>query len=447
MKIILNHTLRSMRAHIGQSIIIIFTVAVVSILIFASLSLGDLFYNFQLANQSRISGETDISISGDLFSDIRLEEFTNKYSDNIEYIDKYLTSPGLLNNVGTDDDMASAVLIEATDIKTFLNRYKNKLVYYDGIDSETEYVYPGIFISKSFSEEYGYDVGDEVSIYLGLNQKYENFTVTYIFEDEGVFANTVIYNIITDIASLGDKGLYNVAYIKLKDTTYVDAFIEDLTTHMNNPNLEIDYAIDYEYIENLVANNESLLRIALVFIIALVVFILFGAYLVVAKNRASELVVFKASGATPMQIFNMLLFEGVFYGLIGSVIGVISGRFIMQVVVMNVIPNFPDAVVYTVWNYIISICLGISISFISSLIPIIKLVRSSVHNLNSSGVKIVKNVNPLWIILPLVSAIVAVIMIIYFTKYSLIFTILLIISVVAIVILASPYVIKGVSNI
>ena len=309
MKIILNHTLRSMRAHIGQSIIIIFTVAVVSILIFASLSLGDLFYNFQFANLSRLSGSTDVSISGDLFSDTRFKEFTDSHSDEIEYIDKYLTTPGLLNNAGQDNDIASAVLIEATDIKTFLSRYKDKLVYLDGINADTDYVYPGIFISKSFSNKYGYNIGDEVSIYLGLNQKYENFTVTYIFEDEGVFANTVIYNIITDITSLGDKGLYNVAYIKLKNTADVNNFMDELTRHMDNPNLEVDYAVDYEYIENLVANNESLLRIALIFIIALVIFILFGAYLIVAKNRAGELVVFKAAGATPVQIFNMLLFE------------------------------------------------------------------------------------------------------------------------------------------
>ena len=67
MRIILNHTLRSIRAHIAQPIIITFTVAVVTILFFASLALSDLFYNFQLSNMTRITGETDVAIKGNFF--------------------------------------------------------------------------------------------------------------------------------------------------------------------------------------------------------------------------------------------------------------------------------------------------------------------------------------------------------------------------------------------
>ena len=445
MRIILNHTLRSIRAHIAQPIIIMFTVAVVTILFFASLALSDLFYNFQLSNMTRITGETDVAIKGNFFSEEKLSDF-EKYNQ-IEYVDLYLSVPGVLHASEEKGEDSSVILIEATDLNTYLSRYKDKLDYYDGIKKGDNISYPGIWVSRSFAEKYNFNIGSNVDIYLGIFQKHEIFTVTYIFEDTGFFANSTIYNVMADISDVGGKsGLYNECYIKLKNGVDRDEFMKELGIHMDNGDLEIEYAVDYEYINNLVEDNESLLRIVLAFIVALVVFILFGAYLIVAKNRASEMIVFKAAGAMPIQIFRILISEVILYGVVGSVIGVITGRFLMQIIVMNIIPSFPDAVVYTVENYIISICLGVFISFISALVPIIRLIRNSVRNLNSSGIKVVKKINPLWILLPLTTAITSVLLIAFIPSTSIYFTILLIVSVIAIAAFSSPYILEIVSR-
>lgn len=445
MRIILNHTLRSIRAHIAQPIIITFTVAVVTVLFFASLALSDLFYNFQLSNMTRITGETDVAIKGNFFSEEKLSDF-EKYNQ-IEYVDLYLSVPGVLHASEEKGEDSSVILIEATDLNTYLSRYKDKLDYYDGIKKGDKISYPGIWVSRSFAEKYNFNIGSNVDIYLGIFQKHEIFTVTYIFEDTGFFANSTIYNVMADISDVGGKsGLYNECYIKLKNGVDRDEFMKELGIHMDNGDLEIEYAVDYEYINNLVEDNESLLRIVLAFIVALVVFILFGAYLIVAKNRASEMIVFKAAGAMPIQIFRILISEVILYGVVGSVIGVITGRFFMQIIVMNIIPSFPDAVVYTVENYIISICLGVFISFISALVPIIRLIRNSVRNLNSSGIKVVKKINSLWILLPLSTAITSVLLIAFIPSTSIYFTILLIVSVIAIAAFSSPYILEMVSR-
>ena len=308
MRIILNHTLRSIRAHIAQPIIITFTVAVVTILFFASLALSDLFYNFQLSNMTRITGETDVAIKGNFFSEEKLSDF-EKYNQ-IEYVDLYLSVPGVLHASEEKGEDSSVILIEATDLNTYLSRYKDNLDYYDGIKKGDNISYPGIWVSRSFAEKYNFNIGSNVDIYLGIFQKHEIFTVTYIFEDTGFFANSTIYNVMADISDVGGKsGLYNECYIKLKNGVDRDEFMKELGIHMDNGDLEIEYAVDYEYINNLVEDNESLLRIVLAFIVALVVFILFGAYLIVAKNRASEMIVFKAAGAMPIQIFRIFSLE------------------------------------------------------------------------------------------------------------------------------------------
>ena len=445
MRIILNHTLRSIRAHIAQPIIITFTVAVVTILFFASLALSDLFYNFQLSNMTRITGETDVAIKGNFFSEEKLSDFKNY--NQIEYADLYLSVPSVLHASEEGGEDSSVILVEATDLKTYLSRYKDKLNYYDGIKKGDKISYPGIWVSRSFAEKYNFNIGSNVDIYLGIFQKHEIFTVTYIFEDTGFFANSTIYNVMADISDVGGKsGIYNECYIKLKSGVDRDEFMKGLEIHMDNRDLDIEYAVDYEYINDLVEDNESLLRIVLAFIVALVVFILFGAYLIVAKNRASEMIIFKAAGAMPIQIFRILISEVILYGVVGSVIGVITGRFLMQIIVMNIIPSFPDAVVYTVENYIISICLGVFISFISALVPIIRLIRNSVRNLNSSGIKVVKKINPLWMLLPLITAITSVLLIAFIPSTSIYFTILLIVSVIAIAAFSSPYILEIVSR-
>lgn len=445
MRIILNHTLRSIREHIAQPIVITFTVAVVTILFFASLALSDLFYNFQLSNMTRITGETDIAMKGSFFSEEKLLDF-EKY-DQIEYTDLYLSTPSVLHASEEGGEESSVILIEATDLNTYTSRYKDKLSYYDGIKKGDKISYPGILISKSFADKYDFDIGSNVDIYLGVFQKHEIFTVTYIFEDTGFFANSTVYNILADVSDVGGRsGIYNECYIKLKKGVDRDKFIEELKVHMDNKDLDIEYAVDYDYINALVEDNESLLRIVLSFIVALVVFILFGAYLIVAKNRASEMIVFKAAGAMPIQIFGILISEVILYGVVGSVIGVITGRFLMQIIVMNIIPSFPDAVVYTVGNYVISICLGILISLVSALVPIIRLIKNSVRNLNSSGIKVVRRINPLWLLLPLSVAIASVFLIIFIPSISIYFTILLIISVIAISAFASPYILGIVSR-
>ena len=146
MKIIFNHTLRSIKANIAQPFIIIFTVTVVTMLLFAALSMKDLFYNFQLANLSRVAQDTDISVSGGIFSGERFSEYEKLHTNEIEYVDKYLTMPGVINGKGGNNQESTAVLLQATYLKDFISRYNSELFYHSGI-SDANYVYPGIWIN------------------------------------------------------------------------------------------------------------------------------------------------------------------------------------------------------------------------------------------------------------------------------------------------------------
>ncbi len=447
MKVIFNHTLRSIRASKGQLAVIIITVAVVTMLFFAALTVGDLFYNFQVAGFSRLSGDAEISMDGAIFSGEKLNEFLSENGEKVEYVDRYLRMTGLLNTESEDDVAKStAILIEVTDFAEFLSRHKDKLSYSDGIKSTDSYVYPAIWISEGLAKKNGYEVGQEVDIFVSFFNRYQKFTVTYIFEDKGVFANSTIYNVFADMTELGEKGLYTTAYFKLKDGVDAESFISDLDAFMSLDGLNVDYSVDYDYVNNLVKDNQSLLNVALVFILALVIFILFSAYQVVMRSRAQEMTVFKSAGATPMQTVMILLFEGAFYGIVGALIGVIIGRFIMQAIVVSVIPNFAQAVDYEFSDYILSLVLGILMSLISALFPILKLTRDTVRNLNSGSVRELKKLSPYLLIPGVIGIIVCVVLTIFVPGYELLFTILMLVSAVAIIIVGAPYLTMGISK-
>lgn len=443
MGILINHTLRSIREHKGQSLVIVVTVAVVTMLFFVSLSIGDLFYNLQLGILSRVAGETDVHMSGELFSGEMLDEFVKEQGDKIEYVDTYLTMMGLIGGEGKKE--ATVVRIEATNMNAFLSSNKDKLTYNRGIEEGREYVYPGIMIGKALSEKQGYDVGDEVEIYVSTYERNERFTVTYIFENEGFFANSTVYTILADLNEIGDKGLYTDAYFKLADGVDKETFKASLSEKMGNPTLTITDAVDYEYIERVVGNNQNLLTVGILFIVAIVLFILTGAYLVLAKNRAKEMTVFKAAGATPIQTFFIILSEGIVYGAIGGLIGTVAARLAMQIAVISAIPTFKDAVTYSAWNYLISTLLGIVISTLSELIPAIGLIKNSVKKADMS-VKKNSKIPPLYLLIPAVVAASAVVCIIFIGEYVEVFTVLLILAIIGMMIIGAPYLLFGVSS-
>jgi len=89
MKILFNHTLRSIKSNPGQFFVITLTIIVITCMLFVSLIVGDLFYNLQLSLNSRIGKEADVKIEG-IFSEARLNEFYEENASSIEYIDTYM---------------------------------------------------------------------------------------------------------------------------------------------------------------------------------------------------------------------------------------------------------------------------------------------------------------------------------------------------------------------
>ena len=446
MKIILNHTLRSIRGNIGQAIVIFLTILIATMLIFVALSLGDIFYNFQYETQARLAQDSDITIQDGLFSSSKLKEFKDANADRIEYIDEYLIMTGLIYADQNTNDVYSTVLeLEATDLETFIARHKDALYISEGVNADSNYPYPGIWISEDLAKENGYKIGTAVNLYVTLYGRYETFSVTYIFKTRGVFANSTTHIAFVDFSSIGASGIDNIAYIKLKDGVDKVQLMTDLETYMANPELTIKSAIDYDYINDLTTNNTRLLAIALVFVIVLVIFILYSSYVVIAKKRANELIVFKSAGATPSQTLGILLLESLIYGIFGGLIGIILARFIMQIIFITIIPSFIGIIKFTFTQYLYAFLAATGISILSALVPMLRLVKNSVKALNADTHRVLKKKNLLFLIPPVGGLVVCLTLLILGNPNKVILTIFLVLSAVIVLVLISPYIMALVS--
>lgn len=371
MGILVRHTARSIKDNLGQLIVILLTVTLVSAIFFVTLTIGGLFANLQTSLKSRLGHGADLSITG-TFSEKKLENYA-KDNDDILYYETYLQLGGLFR--ATEQAESKVVLVEATDLHKFLDLHGRELIVADSY--EYSHDTPTIFVGESFAQENDLSVGDVVEIYIGAYDARIRFCVSYVFKNYGIFANNVVNNVIVDFDAIANYGIVSVANVKLSEGSDKTAVESDLAELFGAEN--VGDSVDYAEVQRIVGNNQNLLNVALVFVTAMMIFILSSAYLVVAKKRAREFAVFRAVGATDGMVVWAMVVEGLAYGLIGAVVGAMIGRVGMGIAVDKVIPNFPDAVTYTAKDYLLSILFGGLVSACSALLPILRVVRSSVR--------------------------------------------------------------------
>ncbi|MCR4661788.1 MAG: FtsX-like permease family protein [Clostridia bacterium] len=443
MGILFRHTLRSVRSNFGQVFVIILTIMLASILLFVTCLLKDIFYNYQLSTNARIAQDNDVEISGTLFSSERLENILeNDFNGQVKSIDKYVRMTGLAEFENTDNLGDTIVVIEATDLDYVYNKYGNSLSVVKSVSKDFTSSFEEIWINESFAKSYNLDVGNYVELYIGTEKRTETFVITYIFKNSSIFTNSSTYNVLIDIKNVTVDGLINTAYLKLNDNVNIDNFISSLNEKMDNKDLSIKQAIDYNKIWRVVNNNTSLLDVLIIFIFAIIFFILLTAYNVIVVKRVDELNVFKSVGATPKQNILILLFEGFLYGLVGTVFGILVGRLLITLISEFFIPGLNGIIKPSFLDYFITIIVSITISILATLLPSIRLLKNGIYTREREHVTIKKKINPLFSLIPLAIAILSIFMIIYFSNLTIIFSVILIISIIAFSILFAPSMIQ-----
>lgn len=450
MKILLKNTLRSVEGNKGQVIVIVITIMVVTAMIFVAFSMFDIFYNLNMTESNRIAQNADMLLgrnfaSDEFFSEARVRSFVDeKDIDSAFYFAKFGT-------ILKTEKESITVLLEATNQEYYFSQ--RPLKYVGKFDENTDnpaidYAliggYSTITIGESFAKQHKIKVGDLVEIYVPTYNRYTKMIVEYIAKNEGIFGSPADKNILTDFNSVGNNGQVNAVYFNFKHKHLYQKYEEIFAEHF--PAVKVDEGNSYSQVITLVKNNTTLFAVGLVFLVSTLMLILATSYMIIARNRASEMIIFKSSGATPIQTGFIMLLEVLLYALIGGGVGLLMGRAAMALAAKTLIPLLHTAISYAWWKYIVSFILAVLVSVIATIPSIRNISKKTIRELTSQSEKLAKVVKPIWLVFT------TIILIGFSIAYSflrgtalLIIAPLLIISVVLWVYTALPYVTKLIS--
>lgn len=384
MNLILKHTIRSARANIIQIAVIIVAVIISTVMIFASFSMSDVFYNINMTEYDRTAQGADMLIGGNgggatQFSRARVEELLDSRSEEVARAEYFLK----LTTVMRTDTFSKAVQVEATDLNDYLDYHKlNYIEKFEGLTVE----YKAAIISEAMSKETGLKAGDTVEIYLAAYGVYTKVTVMYVSANEGLFAAETTPNILVDFSAIGNKGQVSAVYVTFTDVvTDVAKAIEsyDVALDKDLPYINVGEGNSVSQVKTIVRQNTLLFAVGLVFIVATMMLILLTSYQIIARHRMKEMTVFKAAGATPAQTAWILLTEVVLYGAVGTVFGLLIGRLTMQIAVNSLLPFAPKAISYQPWKYVVTAILTLTVTVLASLGPVISASKKTIRELEA----------------------------------------------------------------
>ncbi len=451
MKAFLRHIFRSADESRGQMTVIIITIAVVTAMIFIAFSMSDVFYNVNMAEYDRVAQGADMLIgsnfnSNTAFSLSRTEAVVATLPEGTVADASYFYKA---TSVLKTETRSKTVLIEATDMADYLNRHPVRYADVYSVEDtsgqaeyeETVSAYSPIVVGSRFAEENGIKAGDIVQIYLPLYESYTSLLVRYIAVNEGIFSSAADVNILVDFSAVGNMGSITAAYITFAEPGMYEEYLPYFEEAF--PAITVDEGNNAGEVMTIVRNNTLLLAVGLAFLIVTMSLILFTSYLIISRNRMSELIVFKAAGATPTQVAGIMFGEVMLYALIGGGIGLVLGRFVMTLAVGILLPNASGAVTYDVWKYIVSFVIACAVTVLATSGPVISVSKKTVRELSSESFRFGKEHKPYMI------AVAALITAGAVTAYVLTKGIALVVSAIALVAAAAffaytavPYLIK-----
>ncbi len=394
MNIILKHTIRSATQHRVQVGIIIVTIMLATVMIFAGFSMSEVFYNINITEYDRVAQGADMLIgendgNGEVFSKARVEALLSDNPEEIASVEYFLKLPTIMST----SESNYIVLVEATDLDEYLNthtlNYVDKYVgdvadLQPNADVTSEY-YPMI-VGETFATTMGLAVGDTAKIYLAEYDVYCTLFVMYIAEDEGIFSSSTNINILVDMSAVTNHEQVNAVYVTFTDESYYEKYEEIFAENL--PAISVTEGDNQARVLEIVAENTLLLSVAIVFIVVAMMLILLTSYLIIARNRMSEMVIFKAAGASPKQVAAIMMLEVFMYAIVGAVLGVVLCRLMLKVGTMILLPYAKNVFSYSWWQYAVSIFIAVSVTLTATAVPIMQTSKKSIRESLSAESKV-----------------------------------------------------------
>lgn len=190
-----------------------------------------------------------------------------------------------------------------------------------------------ILISPQLAENYGYELGDTISIQTQIGVR--EYKVGAIGEKTGLFLGVENENLIvmtkSEVESITDQSnKINSLLLNLDDEANINESIKTLA--MNNKDFNIQPLADQDLIDFNTNMISQVLLIILVLAIIMNYYVISSNAKVILLSRIPVVGTFRSLGATKTTVNLILIAENFIYGVLGGILGVICGIYFKEAI-------------------------------------------------------------------------------------------------------------------
>lgn len=371
--------------------LIIFAISISCALFFASNSMALTMKRIYLNMRRSWLGTSDITINSNRKSPsryFRLDK-AKELNDRFEYV-----VGGIMG--GADYKPA---IDETYGISLFAFNYDD-LQNYNPIKIVAEkdlFPFEGrkIIFNTLFLKKYNLNIGDSIVLYMG-DYKYK-FFISAAAEPDGLFRqfgeSTTGIIPIERLASISSaKGRVSNTFIKLKNKEEIMPVLNQLMKMYNR--YEVRESISRDEMNRYSAQISTPFKIMTVFVLFMSIFIIYTSFKVITTERLPVIGTMRSIGATKKTTDTILILESIIYGIIGGIIGIILGFVILYI--MTYIQSYNPwmkirlnvEIDFSYLYLILSFLLAILLSFVGSIVPIIKISKIPIKDIILNKVEI-----------------------------------------------------------
>ncbi|MBW2472646.1 MAG: lipoprotein-releasing ABC transporter permease subunit [Deltaproteobacteria bacterium] len=208
-------------------------------------------------------------------------------------------------------------------------------------DSSTSRSLPGIILGKELARSLRVEMGDNIRLFspsgpltpMGVIPKIKTCRIVGIF-DTGMYeydSSLAYISIATaqDFLELG--GAVHVLELKIKDIYKASAIAAELEKKLGFGFVVKDWITMNKNLFSALKLEKTAMFIVLALIVLVAAFNIISTLIMVVMSKGKDIAILKSMGATSKGIMKIFVYEGLIIGLTGTIIGVIGGLILCEV--------------------------------------------------------------------------------------------------------------------
>lgn len=370
--------LKNIKSKPLRTIATILAIAVVVAMIFCMLSFKRAVFDFIYATETAGAGDSHIVISTNSGSD-RITSVAQplRQLDGVERITLSLTLYALLDG-------------EYVQLRGFEKGHIEDLQTISVVDGEIESLNSGInednvVVSKSAAQHFGLKIGNRITLSLGENTAH--FYVCAIAEQDGYFLDDApflfvgLIKRVSMLLSSTSMDICNEIYVKAKASADVGVLVSDISSMDEYANMLVRAAKDDGYVAEQTDSLTAPVVLAGAAVLFLGIAIIVMLFLMSEKEKTSLIAKLTVVGATKKQLFSLFLIES---GIIAGIGAIIGSALAVGVFVGLIKLTLSSTVLFdiSVAKLFGAAILGLISAVASSVIPILRSLKSTVRQLD-----------------------------------------------------------------